>query len=462
VDRVGGTQGWRRGKTLALALGLASLASTAHARSPSCESVERLTLNNGVEVILKPERALPTVAIVSSVHVGSRNDPAGRAGLAHFVEHLTFREAPRFPSVFNLYTEAGATGMNATTSPDTTDYFATVPAAQLERAIWIEARRLGLGLSALSERPAEGERQVVLREHEARFGYAPETRLARAIFEALYPPGHPYHAPFATEDSLEKLTLADARWFFAEHYRPDRVRLVLLGDFEPEQAKRWIERDFGGLAPQSPVSGRAELAAAEPASVSECRWAERNLVPSRRRLRLLSRSRNQRLEFFWPVSVGEEPERARGSFNTLASELRDAAAQNGLSHRVSAELVERELSSVWRIVIDVTPGQSLEKAEGLFRAVIEELRRSSSNEPSLNADRQAIELSTRLDETRPMFRALRLVRRECAPSTCVDPAALVDVSTLSRLDRFAPEKALVVEVRYSRGASSDGEIESVQ
>ncbi len=460
ADGEGGAKDSRGGKALALALALALRASTADARSPSCESADRLTLKNGVEVVLKAERALPMVAIVSSVHVGSRNDPAGYAGLAHYVEHLTFREAPRFPSVFKLYTEAGATGMNGTTSSDTTDYFASVPAAQLERAIWIEARRLGLGLSALAEQAAEDERQVVLREHEARFGYAPEVRLATAIFEALYPVEHPYHAPFATEESLEQLTLADARWFFAEHYRPDRVRLVLVGDFEPEQAKRWIERDFGRLGPQSSGSGSPGPGAALPLSAPECRWASASQTPSRRRLRLLSRSRNERLELFWPVLAGEEPERARGSFNMLASEVRDAAAQNGLSHRVSGELSQRELASFWRISIDIAPGQSLEKVEGLFKAVIEELRRSSSSAQSLNADRQALELATRLEETRAMSRALRLVRRECVPSSCVDPA-LLDASTLSQLDRFAPDKALVVERRYSRGASADGEIQAV-
>src|SRR5262245_63835715 len=101
-----------------------------------------------------PDAALPQVAIVSSMRAGFRDDPPGYEGLAHFVEHLTFRGAPGFASVFELYAEAGATGVNATTSSDTTDYYALLPAAQLERGLWLEARRLALGLDLIDERTA--------------------------------------------------------------------------------------------------------------------------------------------------------------------------------------------------------------------------------------------------------------------------------------------------------------------
>src|SRR6187551_421779 len=85
-----------------------TLAPAALAASPSCETAaERFQLPNGLEVVLVPDASLPAVAMVSSIHVGSRNDPPDHAGLAHYLEHLTYRQAPPFASVFDLYDEIG-------------------------------------------------------------------------------------------------------------------------------------------------------------------------------------------------------------------------------------------------------------------------------------------------------------------------------------------------------------------
>src|SRR3569832_1610721 len=155
----------------AVCAGLVVCAAPALARSPSCEQqLERYTLKNGLEVVLRPDHELPNVAIVSSVHAGFRNDPQGYEGLAHYVEHLTFRETQSLADGIELYKQAGATGVNATTSLDRTEYFAQLPRAQIERGLWLEARRIALGLDLLTAGSAEEERQVVLREYELRFG----------------------------------------------------------------------------------------------------------------------------------------------------------------------------------------------------------------------------------------------------------------------------------------------------
>jgi len=84
-----------------------------------------------------PVGHVPTVAVLSSIHAGSRDDPKGHEGLAHYVEHLTFLGTAAYTSAMDLYQEIGATGLNATTYLDTTDYYALVPSSQLERALWI-------------------------------------------------------------------------------------------------------------------------------------------------------------------------------------------------------------------------------------------------------------------------------------------------------------------------------------
>lgn len=433
----------------------------AHARSPSCEAAERLTLKNGVEVVLQVDTALPTVALVSSVHAGSRHDPPGYEGLAHYVEHLLFRPAPPFASAFDLYAEVGATGVNATTSADTTDYLAVVPAAQLERALWIEARRLAVGLNALDDPPALDERKVLLREHELRFGSALNGAISQATFEALYPAQHPYRSLSATDATIGALSLADARWFFAEHYRPDRVRLALVGDFDVEEVKRLLERYWAPLTPMvAPPDAEGKGASGAAArSSSECAWATRPMPLSRSRIIARSHYRNERLELYWPVLPDEDPSQLRGIFSVLAGSIGNATALSGLSHDVSSQLVQRELGSFWLLSIGVVPGQPFEKVEPLIQQSLNELRQSFPDAQYLAAHAQSLALVERREKSQLLARAQRLVRRECQASPCGPTDKQLEPMAFNRLDRFDPKKALIVERRYSRGASADGDIE---
>jgi hypothetical protein len=459
-----------RGWPLAAAAGLALLATarTAAAWSPSCESAQRYTLSNGLEVVLVPEPRLPTVALVSSVHAGSRDDPKGHRGLAHYVEHLTFIGAPPFASAMDLYEEVGATGLNATTTPDTTDYYALVPSSQLERALWIEARRLAVGVSALTEEQATAERRVLLREHASRFGYVPAYSLLQSTYAELYPTGHPYHDMFASEDSIEGLTLGDARWFFAEHYRTDRARLVLVGDFAPDAAKALIEKYFGALPAPAALAGAASSAAVAGASApgdgtpapegGACRWAKIPRPLAHERIVQETWAKAERFELYWPATPGENTEVLRSTFSSLAGQLSQALRQTQLSNGVDAELVELELGAFWSIRIDVAAGQPIEKIEPLVARVLQAGAGAPSTE-DVTAKQQAEELSDQLARERLLGRARALARRDCEELTCVDASKLAAAIDPQHAARFALASALVVERRHSLGASEGGDLE---
>ena len=436
---------------LGAALGLAAAGlALPSAHAASCEAPRRQVLPNGIEVLLSPDASLPQVALVSSVRAGFRDDPPGYEGLAHFVEHLTFRGTPPFASVFELYAEAGATAVNATTSSDTTDYYALLPAAQLERGLWLEARRMALGLDVIDERTALDERGVLLREHELRYGYAPGFRLLSATYAALFPSPHPYHALFPSEVSLERLSLDAARRFHAYHYSPRRLRLVLAGDFEPEAASAAIERYFGDLpAPRAAVP--------EPAGCE--RWARTTPVVAATRLVLRSQLRNERLELYWPVRADEDPERWGSLLRLLDSTLGDAVRQTGLGSNVDARLVRLELASFWMLAIDIVPGQPLAAAEPLVRQTLEALRTRPPEPAELASQSEAALLRRAIDDTRLLARARALARRTCRASACSDPDAVPWADALSRAWRFDPDRALVVERRFDPSAPDDGDIE---
>jgi len=429
---------------------------SAAAWSPSCESAERYTLENGTEVVLVPEAGVPTVALVSSVHTGFRDDPPGRAGLAHYVEHLTFVGDSRLASPSDLYEQMGATDFNAATSADTTDYYAVIPPSQLERALWIEARRLALGVDVPTEERAISERRVLLREHASRYGHVPAYSLMQATYAALYPSGHPYHASFASEDSIDRLTLNDARWFFARHYRPDQTRLVVVGDFDPGAAKASIEKHFGGIAP------RASVPAQGASDTGACRWEEapRGGVP--KRIVQHTRAKNERLELIWPVAPDEKPELRRAEFSTLRGELSQALRQTGLSHQVNAELVNLELGAFWDLRVEVAPGQPFDKVEPLVARVLHDTQVAVPGARDRLAKRQAFELSDQLMRERLLSRARGLAQRSCTASSCIDSSRQPAASGGEASERFALGNAMVIERRYSIGASEGGDLEVVR
>jgi zinc protease len=425
----------------------------AAARSPSCEHPERLVLANGIEVLLAPEPATSTLAVVSSVHVGTRHDPPGYEGLAHFVEHLTLRKAPGFASALGLYQAAGAFRVDARTRRDATDYYAILPAAQLERALWIEARRLGLGLDALDEAGASQERQVLQQEWSADYARSLGHALAQAIDESVFAPPHPYRGARESEASLARLTLAEARAFFARHYQPERVRLILLGGFDVAQAKVLLERHLGSL----PAGARAE---GQTLAERECAAARLPLTaPSARRLVLSAPLGREFVELHWPLAAGENGERWRGVMAMFERALSDAGQQAGVSHEVRVGLEQQELGSFWKLCMGLVPGKKLELAEPLIRMVLKDLRRNAPDASSLLARQQAFELSEQLLETGLLGRALGLAKRECSSSPCVTTSQQVAPALFEELDRFSLERALLVERRYRVGRRTEGSIE---
>jgi len=291
---------------------------------------------------------------------------------------------------------------------------------------------------------------VLLREHELRYGYAPGFRLLSATYAALFPAPHPYHALFASEASLERLSLDAARRFHAYHYSPGRLRLVLAGDFQPEAASAAIERYFGDL-PAPPA------AAPDPAACQ--RWARSTPSAAAKRLVLRSQLRNERLELYWPVLAEEDPDRWRGLVRLLDSTLGDAVRRSGLGSNVDARLVRLELASFWMLTIDIVPGQELAQAEPLVRQTLQALRTRPPDPAELASQSEAAVLRQAVDDTRLLARARALARRTCRVPVCSDADATLSPAALGQVWRFDPDRALIVERRFDPSAPDDGELE---
>ncbi|GAA1981814.1 M16 family metallopeptidase [Kitasatospora viridis] len=206
-------------------------------------------LANGLRVVLSEDHLTPVAAVCLWYDVGSRHEVAGRTGLAHLFEHLMFQGSANVSGNGHFELVQGAGGsLNGTTSFERTNYFETMPAHQLELALWLEADRMGSLLAALDDASMENQRDVVKNERRQRYDNVPYGTAFEKLTALSYPDGHPYHhTPIGSMADLDAATLEDARAFFRTYYAPNNAVLSVVGDIDPEQAIAWVEKYFGSI-----------------------------------------------------------------------------------------------------------------------------------------------------------------------------------------------------------------------
>jgi len=226
------------------------------------------TLDNGLEVIVVPNQRAPIVTQMLWYRVGAADEPPGKSGIAHYLEHLMFKGTERMgPHEFSRIVARHGGRDNAMTSSDFTAYFQTVASDQLEMVMELEADRM-VNLR-LSEEVARPELDVVLEERLSRVDNDPAAQL-REMTSAAQFLHHPYGTPvIGWEQEIRSLTMQDALDFYEVWYAPDNAVLVIAGDVEPETAFELAERYYGPI-PARAVPPRERLA--EPRQ-----WAPRRV-----------------------------------------------------------------------------------------------------------------------------------------------------------------------------------------
>src|SRR5580704_3695244 len=175
---------------------LARLSGEAAATALPSVAFEKYTLPNGLEVILSENHRLPLVAVNIWYHVGPANEGAGRTGFAHLFEHMMFEGSEHVGAKahFRYLAAAGASGVNATTSFDRTNYFETLPSNQLELGLWLESDRMGYLPDKLDQASLTNQQDVVRNERRQSVENSPYGIVEEAMFHQLFPKQHPYFA----------------------------------------------------------------------------------------------------------------------------------------------------------------------------------------------------------------------------------------------------------------------------
>jgi zinc protease len=211
--------------------------------------VSSFVLDNGLDVVVIPDRRVPVVTHMVWYRNGSADDPLGQSGIAHFLEHLMFKGTERHPAgEFSQVVSALGGQENAFTSFDYTAYFQRVAKEHLKPMMEFEADRM-TGL-VLEEAVVAPERDVVLEERRMRVETDPAAQLSEAMAAALFV-HHPYGIPIiGWMHEIEALNREHALGYYRRFYTPENAILVVAGDVGEDEVRKLAEATYGRVAPR--------------------------------------------------------------------------------------------------------------------------------------------------------------------------------------------------------------------
>ncbi len=268
----------------ALVLSLWSVQATAGVFNP-----QTFTLQNGMQVVVLPNHRAPVVLHMVWYKVGSADEPQGKSGVAHLLEHLMFKGTPEHPDgEFSKRIAQYGGEENAFTSLDYTGYHQTVASDQLEMVMELEADRMTH--LVLNADDVTTELAVILEERNQRLEGKPSARLSEQAMQKLFPKGHPYGRPIiGWRAETVALSREDALSFYKDHYAPDNAVLVVAGDVDVDQVKRLAQKYYAPIEPRG-LPKRAPLITDSPIiggetvlrdnRVKQASWSEQIIQPS--------------------------------------------------------------------------------------------------------------------------------------------------------------------------------------
>ncbi|MCA1621942.1 MAG: insulinase family protein, partial [Acidobacteria bacterium] len=212
-------------------------------------------LPNGLRVIFHEDHSTPIVGVNVWYHVGSKNESPGRTGFAHLFEHMMFQGFKGYDLDYVPAIQEVGGAINGSTSQDRTNYWQLMPSNFLEMALFMEAGRMAGLLDAMTQAKLDNQRDVVKNEKRQRIDNQPYGQANYKITETMYPAGHPYHwSPIGSMEDLSAASLDDVKAFFRRYYVPNNASLVVAGDFDPKEARAWVEKYFGPVPKGEPVT----------------------------------------------------------------------------------------------------------------------------------------------------------------------------------------------------------------
>lgn len=359
---------------------------------------DQFVLDNGLRVFVHEDNSTPIAAVNILYNVGSRDEDPSRTGFAHLFEHLMFGGSRHIPSYDEPLQKVGGEN-NAFTSPDITNYYITLPAANLETAFWLESDRM-LSLS-FDPQVLDVQQKVVIEEFKQRYLNQPYGDVWLKLRPLVYQQ-HPYRWATIGKDisHIENATLDDVRAFFYQYYRPNNAVLVVAGNVTTEQVKQLCAKWFAPIPagapyirhlPQEPVQRAArhlEVSAKVPLNGLYKAWHmpgrfQDGYVATDLLSDMLGRSKSSRL------------------YQQL---LRD----NPLFSNVGAYLTSSDDPGLLVVQGTLNEGVSLEEADAAVEAVVDDFIKQTVGEEELGKVKNQAEATLAFSEVELLNRAMNL------------------------------------------------------
>jgi zinc protease len=362
-----------------------------------------MKLANGLEVIFDEDHRTPIVTTNVWYHVGSKDEAEHRNGFAHLFEHVMFQGSKHVPedTYFRFLEKAGATSINGTTNTDRTNYFETVPANQLELALWLESDRMAYLLNHADEKTFQSQREVVKNERRQNYENSPYGMVIAFVRAEVYPKDHPYHLlTIGSPEDLDAASLEDVKGFFRTNYVPNNATLVISGDFDRAKVQPLVEKWFGPIPRGKDVphkkpikttlngETRIEVEAGVELARAYVTWPTPEFfAPGDAELDLVSH-----------VLTGGKTSRL---YKRLVYDLQ-------IAQSVGASQQSSELGSVFEITATAKPGHTGEELLKVIDEELAKLRTGGVTDPELSRARTSIVADMLFDLERSSSRANRL------------------------------------------------------
>ncbi len=215
--------------------------------------VEYYKLDNGLKIALSPNEASPTVAVGVYYNIGFRIEPRDRTGFAHLFEHMMFQGSENLGKMefIKLIQQNGGT-LNGSTRFDFTNYFEVVPAHKLETVLWAEADRMkGLAITQdnLTNQQGVVKNEVKVNVLNQPYGGFPWLDMPQYANENWFNA----HNFYGDLEDLDAATLEDVQAFFDQYYTPSNAALAIVGNFDPAEARTFVQKYFGDIPGREPL-----------------------------------------------------------------------------------------------------------------------------------------------------------------------------------------------------------------
>jgi predicted Zn-dependent peptidase len=209
--------------------------------------VEYYKLPNGLRVVLSPDHTAPTIVVGVYYHIGFRIEPKDRTGFAHLFEHMMFQGSENLGKMeFIKLVQKNGGVLNGSTRFDFTNYFEILPSNKLETVLWAEADRMhGLAVNQdnLTNQQGVVSNEVRVNVLNRPYGGFPWLDMPQYANVNWYNA----HNFYGDLHDIEAATLQDVQTFFKQYYSPNNAALAIVGDFDPAQAKQFVEKYFGPI-----------------------------------------------------------------------------------------------------------------------------------------------------------------------------------------------------------------------